>query len=220
MVMARKLADHKALKTVAAVGIFVIMILGSSFFGVYKFVSPIYHSEAIVQLSPPANLAGPQRQVWFTRQMEDVKSRDVTYAAWNILRSDDHYGMHDVREAWLNSLNKNLTLKIDNANATLFIRYAGPDADGVTQVCNALAAAYVAPHEAAPQVAKLIAKAAKPDQPFEDNRVVTSLSTVAVVLFVSLLLVILFRHFVSRQLREIDQMADEQDLADLKGDLA
>ena len=39
-----------------------------------------------------------------------------------------------------------------------------------------------------------------------------SLCVVAVVLFVSLLLVIVFRHYVARQLREIDQMADEQDL--------
>ena len=53
LVMARKLADHGALKTVAAVGIFVIMILGATFFGVYQFVSPTYRSEAIVAL--PAN---------------------------------------------------------------------------------------------------------------------------------------------------------------------
>jgi chromosome segregation ATPase len=38
MVMARKLADHNAIKTVAAVGIFVIMVLGGAFLGVYKFV--------------------------------------------------------------------------------------------------------------------------------------------------------------------------------------
>ena len=46
-----------------------------------------------------------------------------------------------------------------------------------------------------------------------------SLSVVAGVLMVSLVLVIMFRHYVARQLQEIDQMADEADLADIKGEL-
>jgi hypothetical protein len=47
-----------------------------------------------------------------------------------------------------------------------------------------------------------------------------SLSVVAGVLFLSLILVMLFRHFVARQLKEIDQMADAQDLEDMRADLA
>ena len=59
MVMARReLADHNAIKTVAAVGIFVIMVLGSVFFGVYRFVHPVYRSQALVTIG---STRGPAR---------------------------------------------------------------------------------------------------------------------------------------------------------------
>ena len=67
--------------------------------------------------------------------------------------------------------------------------------------------------------ASLVAPATIPAFPAEDNRMTLSLSVVAVVLFVSLLLVIVFRHYVARQLREIDQMADEQDLEDIQAEM-
>ena len=193
MVMARKLADHNALKTVAAVGIFVIMILGSTFFGVYKFVNPTYQSEALVQLSPPANVHGVELQAWLTRQMDVVKSNDVTSAAWKLLRADDHYAMQDVQAAWLASLEKNLSLQVDTANRTLFIRYSGNNADGVSQVCNALATAYATlPIEGGGMTGKVVARAAPPQVPSEDSRLMISLSVVAIVMFVSLLLVMVF----------------------------
>ncbi len=77
------------LKTVAAVGIFVIMVLGSVFISVYKFVNPIYRSEAVVQLTPPAATVASgtaATQAWLTRQMEFIRSEDVTFTAWKILR--------------------------------------------------------------------------------------------------------------------------------------
>ncbi len=230
MVMARKLADHNALKTVAAVGIFVIMVLGSVFISVYKFVNPIYRSEAVVQLVPPATTPqGPALQAWLARQMEFIRSDDVTFTAWKMLRTpDEHYGMHDVREDWLASLSKNLSLQLDAGTKTLAVRYTGANAEGVSQVCNALAAAYATPgaREGTPELnrtlgvgAMVIAKAMPPLYPAVDNRLMLSLSVVAVVMFISLLLVIMFRHYVARQLREIDQMADEQDLDDIRAEM-
>jgi chromosome segregation ATPase len=228
MVMARKLADHNALKTVAAVGIFLIMILGSVFLGVYKFVSPMYRSEAVVQLAPPAGLEGVELQAWLTRQMEFMRSNEVTFAAWKVLRSEgENYSMHDVREQWMSSLGTKLNMELDGAARRLSIRYMGPNAHGVSQVCNALATAYVNPgvrenlDAAGPGAgAMIMAKASAPQYPAQDNRVMTSLSVTAVVLFISFIAVLLFRHYVRRQLREIDRMADEEDLAGLKGELA
>ena len=97
----------------------------------------------------------------------------------------------------------------------------------MSQVCNALATAYVTPaarDSADPKGfgagATISAKATVSQDPVEDRRLTLSWCLVAGALFVSLLLVMMFRHYVARQLKEIDQMADEQDLADLKGDLA
>ncbi len=230
MVMARKLADHNAIKTVAAVGIFVIMVLGSVFFGVYHFVKPIYRSEAVVQLAAPQNVQPPQLDSWLKQQMEFVRSSDVTYAAWNILRSaDEHYAMHDVRDEWLATLPSHLHLTLDAGSKTLTVQYTGADPQGVSQVCNALATAYTTPGMREPTAAEstrtlgtgsqLLAKAAAPLFPVEDNRMMISMSIVAVVMFVSLLLVMIFRHFIARQLKEIDQMADAADLQDIQSDL-
>ena len=74
MVMARKLADHNAFKTVAAVGIFVIMVLGSAFLGVNHFVHPLYRSEAVVQLAAPQDLHGADLESWMNKQAEAVRS--------------------------------------------------------------------------------------------------------------------------------------------------
>ena len=230
MVMARKLADHSALKTVAAVGIFVIMILGSVFAGVYKFANPSFRSEAVVQLAPPTGLAGADLQAWVDKQVEFIKSDDVTFAAWKMLRTpDEHYGMHDVREEWLGSLPRNLTLKPDLATKTVSVQYTGPNADGVAQVCNTLATAYATPtaRDGTSEQTRdfgtgsaVLAKASSPLYPVADNRLMLSLSISAVALFLSLILVIVFRHYVARQLREIDQMADDKDLEDIKGEMA
>jgi hypothetical protein len=226
MVMSRKLADHSAIKTVAAVLVCVIMILGIVFTGVYKFVNPVYRSEAVVQLAPPAGLEGVELQAWLTKQMEFMRSNDVTFAAWKVLRSEN-YGMHDVREDWVGSLGKNLGMQLDGASRTLSVRYTGPNPEGVSQVCNALAAAYTTPESREGHDAKawgagavILAKATAPQTPTQDSRVMTSLWVTVVVLLVSTLLVVLFRHYVRRQLREIDRMADEEDLADLKGEMA
>ena len=229
MVMARKLADHNALKTVAAVGIFVIMVLGSTFIGVYKFANPTYRSEAVIQLAPAQGVAGNELQGWMARQMEFMRSEDVTFAAWKILRSpENHYAMQDGRDEWLTSLTKNLVMQIDPTTKTLTVRYSGPIAEGVSQVCNALATAYANPGTresvnaettAIGDGASIVAPASTPAVPADDTRMTLSLCVVAVVLFVSLLLVIVFRHYVARQLREIDQMADEQDLEDIQAEM-
>jgi chromosome segregation ATPase len=229
MVMARKLADHNALKTVAAVGIFVIMVLGSVFIGVYKFVNPVYRSEAVVQLAPPASIAGAEQQAWMAKQVDFFRTDDLTFTAWKMLRApDEHYGMHDVREEWLASLSKNLSVQLDPASKTVAIRYTGPNPDGVAQVCNALADAYATPtaRETTSEQNRgygvgstVLAKAAAPIYPAEDSRLMLSLSVVAIVLFLSLIMVIVFRHYVARQLREIDQMADEQDLDDIRTEM-
>ena len=227
--MARKLADHNALKTVAAVGIFVIMVLGSVFIGVYKFVNPVYRSEAVVQLAPPASISGPEQQAWLSKQVDFFRNDDVTFTAWKMLRTpDEHYGMHDVREEWVASLPKNLIVQLDPGTKTVAIRYTGPNPEGVAQVCNALATAYATPtaRETTQEANRgygvgstVLAKAAAPNYPAEDSRLMLSLSMVAVVLFLSLILVIVFRHYVARQLREIDQMADEQDLDDIRSEM-
>ena len=228
MVMARKLADHNALKTVAAVGIFVIMVLGSVFLSVYKFVSPEFRSEAVVQLAPPPGLQGVELQAWQTRTAEFARNNEVTYAAWKILRGpDEKYAMHDVRDEWIGSLARQMVVQLDPQSKTVAIRYSGTDPAGVAQVCNALAIALTNPafRETTDQTRSIgaggtiLARATPPQYPAQDNRLMLGLAVVAVVLFVSLIFVILFRWHVSRQLKEIDQMADEQDLADMESDL-
>jgi chromosome segregation ATPase len=223
MVMARKLADHNALKTVAAVGIFVIMILGSTFFGVYKFVNPVYGSEALVRVAPPPPPAGPsgaEATVWLNKQAEAVRSEGVTFEAWKKLRSDEvKYGGHEGREEWLASLDKNLSVKVDPGTKTLSIQYDAPSAEGAAQVCNALAGAYVAQAVAAKADAGELAKAFPKDTPKKDKRLMTALTVTAALLLVSLVAVMLGRYYVRRQLREIDRMADEADLEDVKEDM-
>ncbi len=227
MVMARKLADHNAIKTVAAVGIFVIMVLGSVFFGIYHFVNPLYRAEATVQLAVPSNLQGADLELWFNKQMEFVRSDEVTSAAWKVLRSpDEHYGMHDVREEWAGSLGSHLTMELDSKKAALTVQYSGPDANGVSQVANALAVAYSTPglRDSAELTKNAglgaqVIKAAPPIFPLQDNRMMVSLGTVAVTLFISLILVMIFRFFIARQLKEIDRMADANELEDVKLDM-
>ena len=228
MVMARKLADHNAIKTVAAVGIFVIMVLGSVFVGVYHFIYPVYRSEAVVKLAPPPDLQGQDLTTWLGSQMEYVRSKETTFAAWKVLRSnEEHYAMHDVREEWLASLGKHLSMDADASTKTLSIRYTGPNPEGVSQVCNALATAYINPglrdskdeNKTIGVGAQVLAKATPPLFPTEDSRMSFALSVVAITLFVSLVLVMIFRHFIARQLKEIDQMADAKDLEDIQSDL-
>ncbi|MCL2645736.1 MAG: hypothetical protein FWD61_01880, partial [Phycisphaerales bacterium] len=224
MVMARKLADHSALKTVAAVGIFMILTLVASFVGVYKFAKLGYQAEAIVQLYPPASMKGQELDAWLTRQSVTVKLDDVTFEAWKLLRSDGHYSMYDVRDSWLGSLARNLDVQVDSTDPrlpTLLIRYAGNDADGVAQVCNALAKAYVA----LPMVAQgttikpgtVAAPAIKPDLPCQDNRIAMSLGAAAGVMVVGLILVMLSRYvFRRRQRKERDQI-NETGYAEMNG---
>lgn len=226
MVMARKLADHNALRTVAAVGIFLLMILGSSFAGIYTFLSPVYRTEAVIRTAPgnaEADIDG-----WLNRQAEFIKSPEVTSAAWRILRSpDNHYAMHDVREEWLNSFAKHLTIAPDDAARTLTIRYTGPAAEGVSQVANALASAYVNPNlREASESTHLVGAGATLDSPApipttaaQDHRFTTSLAISASAVFLSLIAVMSFRHLVSRQLREIDAMADPTDLSELSDEV-
>ena len=80
------------------------MILIGAFLGVYQFVHPVYRSEALIKLAPPPTaMEGAPLDAWLKSQTDFVRSPAVTTAAWKILRSgDEHYGMHDVREDWLN----------------------------------------------------------------------------------------------------------------------
>jgi uncharacterized protein involved in exopolysaccharide biosynthesis len=118
-------------------------------------------------------------------------------------------------------------MQLDAGSKTLAIRYNGPDGEGVAAVCNALAAAYTTPGtretsnetKTAGLGAQIVAKATVPLTPIEDNRMMISLIVVAGVLLVSVGFVIIFRRFITRQLREIDQMADAEDLADIQSEL-
>ncbi|HVS71385.1 MAG TPA: hypothetical protein VHQ47_09040 [Phycisphaerae bacterium] len=221
MVMARKLADHHALRTVAAVGIFLLMVLGASFAAIYTFVSPVYRAEAVVQTAPPAG--GVQADAWLEQQAAFLRSPELTAAAWRILRApDNHYAMHDVREEWVGSLVSHLSVTPDDAAHTLAIRYTGPAADGVSQVCNALASAYVNPNlrdttdatRTVGQGSTLAAQATAPVKPVQDSRLKLSLATAASVIFLALLAVMVLRHMVSRQLRQIDAIAEGETVDD------
>jgi hypothetical protein len=131
--------------------------------------------------------------------------------------------MHDVREEWLNSFARHLTIAPDPAERTLTIRYTGPAAEGVSQVANALASAYVNPNlrettEVTRTVgagSELVNPATVPARPMQDNRLTTALALAASAIFIALVAVMSFRHLVSRQLRAIDAMADPTDLSDL-----
>ncbi len=221
MVMARKLADHNAIKTVAAAGIFVIMVLGSVFFGVYRFVRPVYRSEAVIQLAAPENSTDVDG--WLGKQMAFLRSNEVAYTAWKLLREgDEHYNMHDVREEWLASLGDHLSIARDAGGKALVVRYTGPEAEGVSQVANAIATAYTKPtkRESTDETrkwgmdAQILAKATPAAYPAEDNRLTTFAIVASVVMLVSILAVMVFRHFVRRQLRAIDEMVEGEDLSD------
>jgi hypothetical protein len=185
-------------------------------------MSPVYRTEAVIHTAPGS--AERDTDAWLTRQAEFIRSPEVTGAAWRILRSpDNHYAMHDVREEWLNSFAKHLTIAPDPAQRTLTIRYTGPAAEGVSQVANALASAYVNPNlrettdvtRTVGAGSELLNPAVVPARPAQDNRLTTALALAASAIFVALVAVMSFRHLVSRQLREIDAMADPTDLSDL-----
>jgi hypothetical protein len=225
MVMARKLADHSAIKTVAAVILGVGMILGMTFLAVYKFVSPVYGSEALVQVAAPANLGPAEAGAWLNQQAEAVSSQANTFEAWKKLRSDEvKYGVHESREEWVGTLPKNLvtSVKTEGNIKTLSIQYDSTSAEGAAQVCNALASAYVASANAGPNhgVAAELAKAIARTTPKRDGRFMTALTATAALLLISLVAVMLGRYYVRRQLREIDKMADEEDLEDIRGEMA
>ena len=155
--------------------------------------------------------------------MAFVRSSEVANAAWKVLRnSDEHYNMHDVHEEWANSLGEHLAVVREDGSKSFVVRYTGPDPEGVSQVANALATAYITPgmRDAKSEGrtngmgAQVLAKAPVPTYPFEDNRLTTFAIVASVVLLVSILAVIVFRHIVARQLREIDDMADGADLSE------
>ncbi len=229
--MARKLADHNALKTVAAVGIFVIMILGGTFTAVYRFVNPVYRTEAVLQLTPPAGVTDQALPAWFERQATILRSdEELQQVCWQALCAEN-YALQDTREEFSHSLPGNLRVQADPAARTVSLQYAGVAADGVTQVCNGLAATYAdAVHSKGqdPKVSALtadvpaqvnVAKANVPRKPEIDRRMPLALGVTATLLFVSLMAVMLLRRRIQRQLREIDRMADEDDLAALKDDM-
>jgi uncharacterized protein involved in exopolysaccharide biosynthesis len=169
---------------------------------------------------PPAGPSGAEATVWLNKQAEAVRSEGVTFEAWKKLRSDEvKYGGHEGREEWLASLDKNLSVKVDPGTKTLSIQYDAPSAEGAAQVCNALAGAYVAQAVAAKADAGELAKAFPKDTPKKDKRLMTALTVTAALLLVSLVAVMLGRYYVRRQLREIDRMADEADLEDVKEDM-
>ncbi len=223
LVMARKLADHSALKTVAAVGIFAIMILGATFFGVYQFVSPTYRSEANVKLATNGAAA--------TDPVKFINSPEVVNAAWEHLANDEHYNVQTEHDAFVGTLADNLNVKVDSTAQQVTIQYTGPSKEGVAQVCNQLALAYVttsgslgdAGTSPTAQAAKLqsigFIRAVAPSLPIRDNRLKTFLSISAAAMCVSLLAVMAMRLYIRRQLREIDRMADDEDLENLNDDM-
>ena len=123
------MADHTALKTVAAVGVFVAMILGLTFTGVYWLVSPVYRSEAVVQVSVPVNVAPEAAGAYVAKAADTLKSETVTFPAWQTLRAAN-YGMQDNREEWLNTLGTRLTLRPDVNTKTISVQYTGATRSG------------------------------------------------------------------------------------------
>ena len=53
----------------------------------------------------------------------------------------------------------------------------------------------------------------------EDSRLITSMCLAAAVMLVSMILVMMFRHFITRQLKEIDEMADAKNLEDVESEI-
>lgn len=222
LVMARKLADHSAAKTVAAVGIFVIMILGISFGAVYQFISPTYRSEAIVNLQSSTSSDGEMNKL--------VRSDTVVNSAWDHL-ANDGYNLQSERDAFVRTLADDLQVHVMPATKQMSLAYAGSSSTGVAQVANALADAYAralagpldpglsATQEAVKLKPWIARVAVAPSVPVVDTRFVTGLTISASLLFVALLVVMVMRVYIYRQMREIDRMADEEDLDNLKGEL-
>jgi len=231
-IMVRKLADHNAIKTVAAVGILLIMILGSTFAGVYRFVNPEYRGEALVQLTPPAEITPDKTEAWLQSQATLLRANaTVQQIAWTALRQDG-YAMHDTKEAWGLSLPADLTTTVDAASKAIAVRVKGWSADGVAQSSNSLAAAFAdvarqklePGKDAGPVVpaaagASVLAKATVPQTPARDQRMMLALSCSGALMGVALIAVLLVRKLISRQLKEIDQMADAKDLEELHDDM-
>lgn len=229
LIMARKMADHTAIKTVAAVGVFLAMILGITFAGVYWLVAPVYRGEAIVQTTPPAKITDSATPAWLEQQDKSLRNPELIVSAWQTLRQDNYSG-HDNREDWINTLDKHLLTRPDPASKSLVIQYTGATADSVAQVANAVALSYVDANKVLQKndkgqeetlyPARIIAKAVPPAMPISDNRMTLALTLAACLLAVSLMAVLSMRHIVHRQLKDIDHMADSDDLENMAGDIA
>ncbi len=216
MVMARKLADQSALKTVAAVGIFVVMVLGSTVAGVYSLARPRYESAAIVQLQPPAALHGTARAKWFNGEKQALRGLPVLNSAWQIL-ARANYGGQNTRRAFISSLANDLHTRVDAKAGTMSVHYASGTAKDSAAAANALARGFVI--AGAVKGAKVLAPAVQPQYAARDNRWGLILTIDACVFGAAAIAVVLLRQRIAAQLRQIDGIADDADLADVRDEL-
>lgn len=227
LVLSRKLADHSAMRTVGIVSIAVAAILFTVFSGVYHFVKPVWRSEAIVQVTPPASLHEKDVAGWLAKQEETLRSPDVIAIAWQGLRQDG-YGGHDNRDAFVASLAAQLKVTPDVGSKQLSVQYTGGEAKDAADICNALSGGYsvllakqadkVAPDATDTEKAKATASAAKatifakatPAQiPIKDDRRNLALMIAGSTMIVAAVFGLIIRFFIRRSLREIEKMSDE-----------
>lgn len=228
LVLSRKLADHSAMRTVGIVVIAITAILFGAFSGVYQFVKPVWRSEAIVQIAPPASLKEKDLAAWLGKQEEMFRSPEVVAVAWQGLRQDG-YGGHDSRDAFAASLGTHLKVLPDMSAKQLSLQYTGGEAKDVADVCNALAAGYsvaLAKHgdkvgsdatdteieRAAASAGKssIFAKATPAQIPIKDDRRNMALLTAGGAMVLAGIFGLIIRFFIRRSLREIEKMTGEE----------
>jgi hypothetical protein len=213
----QKPARSSAIKTLAAVALFALMVLGITVVGVYGFVSPVFRSEADVQLVPPSDLKPADLPDWLARQTKDVRADpEVLEDAWKQMREVGS-SRYNSKEEWLAALPRDMDVKLDTATKTMSVRMIGDSRAGLCAAANAVAAAYV------DKAARLKAESSHPDHmgtavlavratpaaiSATDPRMSLAASLSVAALLTGLLAVMVFRRALMKDLRAIDDMED------------
>jgi hypothetical protein len=211
----------RSIKTLATTLILMVLVVCSTFAGVYCFVSPVYRSEAVVQLEPPANLTSAEVPAWLIRRASDVKDdAKVLQEAWTRMRTQG-YSAYDSKEDWLAALRNEMEVTLTTKSKTVRLRMVGDRPEHIAMAVNAIASAYVdnagrpqarnSPPGLAGTAAIVTRATPSAADMITDHRKQVAVSLSLIVLLTGWLVALLFRRTVLKDLRAIDKMDDFYD---------
>ena len=212
----RKPERSSTIETLVTMGLYAALITRIAFTCVYGLVSPVFRSEAVVQLAPPSDLKTADVQQWLARQAKDAGSDlEVLQNAWKQMQRLG-YSRHHSGKEWLASLPHEMEVKVDTASKTMAVRMLGDSPEGLGLAANSVAAAYADKAERlnrdSPQSGQtrtaVLAVPATPAIAVNDYRTSLAVSLSATVLLLGLLVMRLVRRAMMRDLRDIDETAD------------